>query len=695
MRSEVDKLIRLLIVDEGLHKAEQITSSLRATGLHVLAEFAEDGEDMSAILENKALDLVLFSMDLPEFTLKQAQQLISECGRHVALIAMTHQPSTDVIVQSISDGAQDVVSSNSLEHLIQVIKREFYSLDQWRKSRNLELQLQESEKRCQSLLANSKDAVAYVHEGMHIYANQVYIDLFGNSDFDDLEGMPIIDMVESSQQSELKSFLRKLSQEELENSYLDLKLMHSSGEAIEAKVEFSRASYDGEPCTQVLIRSPADTSELEEQISYLHQHDLITGLYNHQFFLDELKESAAKAANGIHQYALLTVVIDNFQAIREKVGISGCDVLIGDIATILKDQALPDQNVARSGAYSYSILGVIKDKAKLEKQASAIPSLIENHISEIGDQSINVTSSSSLVYIDENSPRSINEIIARAEKTCEELQQAGGNKFGIYVPKAGDRTQEEDDGLIANEIKDALANNRIQCFYQPVVGIKAQAGERYTSHIVVIASEGKALVEKDFKSAAERTGVSKATDRWLIMHALKKIKDGGKTNHSFQIFVPISVVTLLDNTFATWLTDNIVKSSVNAEQLGFLVNEEDAVNQLKATKTLYKVLKQMKCKFALDNFGTGINPFQLVKHVKADYVRINAAYMENLAQSPENQESIREIATKVQELGIDSITPSVDHAAILSVLWTLNVDFVQGDFLQPPDRKLQYDFSSM
>ena len=695
MKFEVDKLIRLLIVDEGLHKAEQITSSLRATGLHVLAEFAEDAEDMSAILDNKALDLVLFSMDLPEFTLKQAQQLISECGRHVALIAMTHKPTTDVIVQSISDGAQDVVSSGSLDHLIQVIKREFYSLDQWRKSRNLELQLQESEKRCQSLLANSKDAVAYVHEGMHIYANQVYIDLFGNSDFDDLEGMPIIDMVDSSQQSELKSFLRKLSQDEQDNSHLDLKLIHSSGETIEAKVEFSRASYDGEPCTQILIRSPADTSELEEQISYLHQHDLITGLYNHQFFLDELKESTAKAANGIHQYALLTVVIDNFQAIREKIGISGCDVIIGDIAKILKDRARPDQTVARSGAYSYSILGVIDERAKIEKQASAIPALIENHISEVGDQTVNVTISLSLVYIDENSPTSTNEIIARAEKTCEELQQAGGNKFGIYVPKAGDRTQEEDDDLISTKIKDALANNRIQGFYQPVVGIKTQSGERYISHIVVIDDEGSALVEKNFKAAAERTGVSKALDRWLIMHALKKIKDGRKRNHSFQIIVPISVVTLLDSTFAAWLTDNIVKSSVNAEQLGFLVNEEDAVNHLKALKSLYKVLKQMKCKFALDNFGTGINPFQLVKHVKADYIRINAAYMENLTQNQENQESIREIATKVQELGIESITPCVDHAAFLSILWTLNVDFVQGDFLQPPDRVLEYDFSSM
>ncbi|MCP4433116.1 MAG: EAL domain-containing protein [Gammaproteobacteria bacterium] len=695
MKSDVDKLIRLLIVDEGLHKAEQITSSLRATGLHVRAEFAEDGEDMCAILENKTLDLVLFSMDLPEFTLKQAQHLISECGRHVALIAMTNQPSTDVIVQSINDGAQDVVSSKSLDHLIQVIKRESYCLDQWRKSRRLELQLQESEKRCQTLLANSKDAVAYVHEGMHIYANEVYIELFGNADFDELEGVPIIDMVDSSQRSELKSFLRQLSQGDVDKNYLDLSLIHSSGESIQAKMEFSRASYDGEPCTQILIRSPADTSELEEQINYLHQHDLITSLYNHHYFIDELKESLAKATNALHQYSMIMVVIDNFQAIRDRVGISGCDVLIGDVAMILKSHAFPDQIVARFGAHSYSFLSVIKDKAVVEKQASQIPALIGNHISEIGEQSIGATCSVSVVFIDENSPNNTNEIIARAEKTCDELQQVGGNQFGIYIPKEGERTQEEEDGLIASEIKDALANNRVQGFYQPIVSIKTQPGARYISSLVIIDREGNRLSGQNFITAAQRTGTSKALDRWSIMHAIKKINDARKKNRTIEIIVPISVVSLFDTSLVTWLTDCIVQASINAEQLGFMVNEGDAVNQLKATKTLFKVLKQMNCKFALDEFGTGINPYQLVKHIKADYVRINAAYMENLAQNSENQGSIREIATQLQELDIHSITPCVDDAAILSVLWTLNVDFVQGDFLQPPDRVLQYDFSSM
>ena len=108
-----EKLIRLLIVDEGFHKAEQITSSLRATGMHVRAEFAEDSEDMCDILENKTLDLVLFSLDLPEFALSQAQHLIRECGRHVALIAMTKKIDSEVLVAAIDDGAPRAVQASS------------------------------------------------------------------------------------------------------------------------------------------------------------------------------------------------------------------------------------------------------------------------------------------------------------------------------------------------------------------------------------------------------------------------------------------------------------------------------------------------------------------------------------------------------------------------------------------------------
>jgi diguanylate cyclase (GGDEF)-like protein/PAS domain S-box-containing protein len=608
---------------------------------------------------------------------------------------MAKKVDSGVVVSAIDAGARDAVASDNTEHLIQVINREATCIDTWRFAKRLELDYQESEKRCQNLLTSSKDAVAYVHEGMHVFANPAYMELFGNTDVDELEGTSIIDMVDTSQQGELKTFLRELASHKNETSQLDLQLIHSSGENILATLEFSPASFDGEPCTQILIRSSADTSELEEQINYLHQHDLVTGLYNRQFFMEELKSAITQAVNGINQSALVYIGIDNFQSIRNTVGITGCDVLVGDIARLLTENADPEYTVARFGAYSYTCITTIKEKHLAEAFATKFSELVEQHISEIGNQSISVTCSAAVVFIDENSPDNANSIISRAERTCEELQDLGGNKSRTFIPKAGEMTQHEEDGKIADQIKDALNQNRIKGIYQPIVGVKGQAGERYVSNIQISAEDGKLLQEDNYKNAAERTGTAKMLDRWKILHAIKKISETSKRGRSIEFFVPLSADSIRDPGLPLWVSENIGKAKINGQQLVFMINEAQAVSQLKATKTLARALQQLRCQFAIDEFGTGLNPFQLVKHINADYVRINHIFMDGLTHNTENQASIRELANRAAEMELKTITTDVTDASVLSVLWTLNVDFIQGDFLQAPHKELNYDFSSM
>ena len=695
MNSDKEKLIRLLIIGEGLHEAEQVTSALRAAGIQVRAEFADDSETMGDMLTNKTLDLVLFSNDLADFSLDQAQQLIRECGRHLALILMAKEPTQELIVGSISKGAQDVVSSDNLEHLILVVKREAYCLTLWRKAMRLELDIQESERRCQSLLASSKDAVAYVHEGMHVFANEAYLELFGHADFDELEGTPIIDMVDSAQQKELKNYLRDLGNTENERNELALNLIHTSGKSLNATLEFSKASYDGESCTQILIRSKADTSELEERIDYLHQHDMITGLFNRQHFMNKLKSSITLAMNGIHQSAVVYFSIDDFQSIRDQIGISGCDTLISDIAKIFKENAAEEQIIARFGACSYACLSIIKEKPLIEKFAEDLVTKVEEHVFEIGDQSISVTCSASVCFIDQNSPDNANEIISRAEKTCDEVQKAGGNKSSTFIPKEGEMTQEEEDGFAVDIIKEALSKNRIKGLYQPIVSIKAESGERYLSSLELATEDGELLYRENYHGAAERSGTAKALDRWMILHAIKKIADTSKKSRNIEFFVPLSADSVRDASLPQWITESLVKASVSGKQLVFMVNEGHAVNHLKAAKALFEGLKKIHCRFALDDFGTGLNPFQLVKHISPDYIRVNQAYMENLAENEDNQQSIRELAKQAVEMKIRTIVPGVEDAAILSVFWTLGVDFVHGDFLQKPEKLLNYDFSSM
>ena len=690
-----EKLIRLLIVDEDFHKADQITSSLRATGIQVRAEFAEDGEDMGEMLQKKTFDLILFSIDLPEFSIAEAQQLLADSGKQVGLIALAQQLEPTALVEAINHGARDALVRSNTEHLIQVITREASAIQLWRRAKRLELSFQESEKRCQNLLSSSRDAVAYVHQGMHIYANQTYLELLGITEFDELEGTSIIDMVDASQQSKMKMFLRELDEQRNETSQLELMLIRNNSESLPATLEFAPASYEGEPCNQILIRSGDETAKLEEQIVYLHQHDMVSGLYNRQFFMNALKTATAQAVKGNNQYAIVYFAIDNFQSIRDAVGISGCDVLISDVAQILTENADPDYTLARFGAYSYACLCQLGEKHLVEQYAAKIPELTEQHISDIGDQSISVTCSAAVVFIDQHSTDNPNSLISRAEKTCEEIQRLGGNQSKTYILKAGEITQHEEDGITADLIKDALNQNRIDALYQPIVGIKEQNGERYQSSIQITTEDGRILGETEYQNAAERTGTAKMLDRWKVLHAIKKISDSAKKGSSMELFIPLSADSIMDSGLALWVSENIGKAKINGKQLVFMVNEAQILRQLKSAKNLTKALKQFQCQFAIDEFGAGLNPFQLVKHIGAEYIRVNHVFMDGLSQNSDHQESIRELTVRASEMQLKTITPGVTDAAVLSVLWTLDVDFIQGDFLQTPQKELNYDFSSV
>jgi diguanylate cyclase (GGDEF)-like protein len=694
MDSDSDKLIRLLIVDEGLHQAEQITSSLRGSGLHVLAEFAEDSASMCDIIINKSLDIVLFSMQLEDFNLQQVQYLIRECGRHLSVICLARDINEAIIVAAMQDGAQDVVQYDALEHLALVIKREADSLRTWRKSVAIDRELHESEKRCQSLLANSKDAVAYVHEGMHIYANEPYMELFGCTDLDELEATPLIDLIDSSQQDELKKFLRDLSQNKATSNELKLKLVHTSGETIEGLLECSKATYEGEPCTQILIRSRSDTSELEQQINYLHQHDLVTGLFNRQYFMEVLQGVINDAINAEQATTLLYISIDNFQHIRDTVGISGCDIIINDVAQIMKEH-LHKQMVSRFGAYSYTVLISGDPRSDVDNLIQELLKKIENHISEIGNQSISPTGSVAIYNIDENAPNNPGEILARAERVLEQIQKEGGNKSRLYVPKAGELSQSELDGNVARIIKAAIASNSITALYQPIVSIGGATGERYEIIREVHSEDGETLNEAEIMPSAERTGTARTLDRWAILSAVKLISDELKNNRKLNIFIQLSSDSIQDASLTRWIASRISSAKIPGEQLVFAISEAHVVNQLKAAKTLYKGLKQLHCQIVIDSFGTGLNPFQLVKHLPPDYLRINQAFIDGLATNHDNQKSVRDITAEASSMEIQCIIPGVHDASVLTVVWTVGADFVQGDFLQAPSTDLNFDFSSM
>jgi EAL domain-containing protein (putative c-di-GMP-specific phosphodiesterase class I) len=94
----------------------------------------------------------------------------------------------------------------------------------------------------------------------------------------------------------------------------------------------------------------------------------------------------------------------------------------------------------------------------------------------------------------------------------------------------------------------------------------------------------------------------------------------------------------------------------------------------------------------LEQFGIGLNPFQLLTHFDASFIKIDRSFMKDLASTPEQQQRIREFASKAQELGKQTIAEHVQDAGSMSTLFSAGIDYAQGHFLAPAGPEMDYEF---
>ena len=219
---------------------------------------------------------------------------------------------------AIELGLQDLIDIEDAEHLALALRREHRTQLLRSETRRLRRQLEEAEERSNLLVQSSRDAIAYIHEGMYLNTNQAYLDLFGYQSPDELDGLPIMDMIDAESRVSFKAALRKIS----ENSKYaeEFRCVASDDQRFNARMEFSPASIDGERCTQVMIRDQSQNLALQERIEELTSKDTQTGFFNRQSFMERLEALVGSAASAEKGYALVQISIANFSDMREACG---------------------------------------------------------------------------------------------------------------------------------------------------------------------------------------------------------------------------------------------------------------------------------------------------------------------------------------------------------------------------------------
>ncbi|HYQ24883.1 EAL domain-containing response regulator [Stenotrophomonas sp.] len=688
MQNANDITIRLLIVDDSGENAEAIVSTLRNSGIAVRPWRPQDSAELSQVLASQAIDLVLASPS-QAIPLPLVAQHIAASGKDIPLVLLADRIDEDDLVQASSNGVRALALRQRNEHLLAVVRDQWVDLQARRGLRRIEAQMRETERRCDALIASSRDPIAYVHEGMHIRANDAYLDMFGYEDFEDIEGISLLDMVAAQHVDSFKQLLKSLSRGDAPPPQYQLDARHQDGSAFPATMEFTAATYEGESCLQVVFRRRLELDpELAREVEDLRQRDQVTGLLNRPTFMLQVEDAVAQAGRSEGQFGLLLIEPDHYARLIPDIGLDSADALIGAMAAQLAAVVGDDARMARFGEHSFAVLqsGAYAQTVAL---AERIREGFAAHVFSIGPRSATVTVSIGGVQVGEKIA-SIGQVLARASE-CAQAAAALGNTSRIFDPAAVDRIEEERVQRWVARIREALAGDGFQLHYQPVLNLQGEPLELYEAYLR-LEHNGELLSPTAFLGIAEEHDLLGDINRWVVAQAINVLGERSRAGHDTQILVKVTPESFDDPKMIATLRQQLQAQGVAGERLWLHAPEAKVFTHLRAAQQFLADVAPLGCRIGLEQFGSGLDSFQLLAHFEPQFLKLDRGFTSDLAATRENIDRITQITARAQEAGIRTIAEFVSDANSMTLLFSAGVDYVQGDFVGPALPSMNFDF---
>jgi len=690
--------VHLLLLDPSQNEAEKIVSLLRNGGHATRAHRITSIEDLEESLSNQAWDLFIAKELDAEVQFKECLKQIRRFEKDIPSIILVENYSEEIAIEAMRLGARDILPVDTDARLMWVVNRELKDLEARRKRRSVEGHLREAEKRCNILLESSMDAIAYVSEGMHVYANKAYLDLFIYEDVDEMMCIPVMDTLAANSSEEFKATLKKSTaadaDEETKEVELSCRIKKSDGEELDVAVCFSQATYDGEPCTQLIVRPEVDP-ELEEKLRKFSSEDLLTGLYNRIHFNQHLDSFAEKAVNNEVNGCLFYIELNHFDATRDEHGMAAADSILGEVASVLRKVCSSKDIIARLGDDTFGVLAPELDGKMGEQLASKLCKSIADHLFEVNGKTVQMTSRIGLTRINENAPPAA-DLLSRALKACSHIsQQSKDHSKNYYLYNsldfASNTNNRSEDMMLA--LQQALDNNQFRLLFQPIIGLRGEGEEHYEAFIRMLSNTNEEITPDKFLPFESNGELASKLDRWVTLQNIKSLSAHRSGGHDSRLFLNITHFTITDRSFVDWLGVALKAAKLPGASLIFQFNEEDAIQYLKQAKEFTEGIHKLGCQVALSRFGCALNPFNTLKHVNADYIKLDGSFTEEIQKNEASKESLKDMVNQLQAQGKLTIVPFVENASVLSTLWQAGVNYIQGYYLQEPSAEMNYDFN--
>jgi EAL domain-containing protein (putative c-di-GMP-specific phosphodiesterase class I)/GGDEF domain-containing protein len=531
-----------------------------------------------------------------------------------------------------------------------------------------------------AFMTGSTDAIVHVQEGIVVDANPAWLELTGLKDASAIVGQPLMDAFAPASHAALKGALVAAVQGRWSDHSLKATALLLGGGQMPLTLELERFEFDGEPAVRLKVPTQRnDSVSITQQVEEALRLDTGSGLLKRSAFLEACRAQVAQPLKGGLR-GIVYLEPDKLVALDTDPGPLALEVLLDSLGAMLRGQLQPEDIGGRVTGRGFAVLVQRGNTRDLDAYLRRLIERIAEHVFQVGDRTLSITASAGAALCSTRQP--LPAALSAAIRSQRAAAAAGGNRTLRQEDRPEPKPETADvDRTWAHQIKSALMANRFRLVQQPIASLVGEDRAMYDLVVRMLDERGQEVLPSEFMTAAARTDLMKNIDRWVVGAAMSFCA----TRKPHKVFVRLSRDSLRDETLAAWPQQQLKSSRIEPSHVVIQVSEELATQHLKEAKTLQQLLARLGFEFAVENYGSGRDPAQLLSHVPVNYVKIDGSLMQGLANDRPLQERVKALVEQARERSITTIAERVEDANTMAVLWQLGIEFIQGYFVNSPE----------
>jgi diguanylate cyclase (GGDEF)-like protein len=430
-----------------------------------------------------------------------------------------------------------------------------------------------------------------------------------------------------------------------------------------------------------------ETRHAEAEIFRLARHDSLTGLANRIVFTERLSEASRCLARDGDGYAVIMLDLDGFKVINDTLGHPAGDRLLVEVAQRLRSAIRRTDVLARIGGDEFAI--ILDNAPNQPEVAIALALRIINTLAppfDLDGHQASISACIGMVLAPEHGVDA-EDLLKKADLALYSAKAGGRNSYRLFRPEMLESFKIQQ--ARERELRDAIAGNEFEMFYQPVVDAKTTELRAFEA-LVRWRHPTKGLIAPDqFIPFAESTGLILPLGRWILQQACE---DAASWPDHIEVAVNISAVQLSDGKLFEDVLAVLLETGLSPHRLELEITETSLLENQESVLATIRQLRNLGVTMALDDFGTGYSSINYLINFPFDRIKIDKSFTQGCLARADCKAVVSSVLALAQGLGIATTAEGVDAVEQLEYLRSVGVDLIQGYLFGRPAPLSELDF---